>query len=72
MSINRGMNKDVVQWNIIQPLKKQNNAICSNMDDGPRGDHTERSKSDKDISFDITYMRNLIKMIQNNLFIKQK
>ena len=42
------------------------------MDDGPRGDHTERSKSDKDISFDITYMRNLIKMTQNNLVIKQK
>ena len=42
--------------------KEQNNAICSNMD-GPRDCHTERSKSDteRQISYDISYMWNLKK-----------
>ena len=51
-----------------------NNAICSNMD-GPRDFHTKWSKSDRErqISYDIAYMGNLIlKMIQVNLFTKQK
>ena len=63
-----------IQQNIIQPLKKeQNNAICSNVD-GPRDYHTKWSKSGRgrQISYDIAYMWNLIKMIQNNLFVKQK
>ena len=42
--------------------------------DGPRGYHTECSKPDRErqISYDITYMWNLKKMIQMNLFTKQK
>ena len=42
--------------------------------DGPRDYHTERSKSDREtqISYDTTYMRNLKKRIQINLFTKQK
>ena len=48
--------------NITQPLKKeQNNAICSNMAEA-RDCHTEWSKSDRErqISYDITYIWNLI------------
>ena len=33
-----------IQWNITQPQKEWNDAICSNMD-GPRDDHTKWSKS---------------------------
>ena len=42
--------------------------------DGPRDYHTESSQSDRkrQISRDITYMWNLIQIIQNNLFKKQK
>ena len=42
--------------------------------DGPRDYYTKWSKSDKErqISYDITYIWNLIKMIQINLFTKQK
>ena len=59
ISIERWMDKDDVythththththtQWNITQPLKKWNIAICSNMD-GPRDYHTKWSKPDKD------------------------
>ena len=41
---------------------------------GPRGCHTEWSKSDREreIVTDTAYMRNLKKMIQANLFTKQK
>ena len=37
-------------------------------------DHVKRSKSDRgiQISYDITYLWNLIKMTQMNLFTKQK
>ena len=40
--------------------REQNNAICSNMD-GPRDYHTKGSKSkrEKQIPYDIIYMRNL-------------
>ena len=40
---------------------KWNNAICNNMD-GPRDSHTKWSKSDRErqISYDITHMWNLI------------
>ena len=53
--------------------KEWNDAICSNMD-GPRDYHTKWSKSDRErqISYGITYMWNLKKMIQMNLFTKQK
>ena len=39
---------------------KKNDAICSNMD-GPRDDHTKRSKSERErqIPYDITYIWNL-------------
>ena len=44
MSIDRRMDKEdvgtYIQWNITQPLKIMNNAICSNMN-GPREYHTE-------------------------------
>ena len=42
--------------------------------DGPRDCHTKTSKSDRErqISYDITYMWNLKKMIQINLFTKEK
>ena len=38
--------------------------------DGPRDYHTKWSKSgrERQISYDITYMWNLIKMIQKNLY----
>ena len=54
--------------------KEWNNAICSNMN-GPRDYHTMWSKSDREwqISLcDIAYMENLKKMIQMNLFTKEK
>ena len=43
--------------------------------DGPRDDHTKQSKSDKEkqISYDITHMWNLILKYEiNELFTKQK
>ena len=40
--------------------------------DGSRDFHTNQSKSERQISYDITNMCNLIKIIQRNLFIKQK
>ena len=58
---------------LLSHIKEQNSAICSNVD-GPRDYHTKWSKSDRErqISYDITYMWNLIKMIQMNFFTKQK
>ena len=51
-----------IQWNITQPLKKWNNAICSDMD-GPGDYHTKWSRSyrERQISYDIAYMQNLKK-----------
>ena len=77
MSINRWVDKeDVVHiYNGILFSHKQewNNAICSYMD-GPRDDHTKWNKSERErqISYDITDMWNLKKMIQINFFTKQK
>ena len=78
MSTDRGMDKeDVVHiYNgIILSYKKEwSKSICNNMD-GPRDYYIEWSKSDRErqISYDINYMWNLIfKVIQKNLFIKQK
>ena len=47
---------------LLSNKKEQNNAICSNMD-GPRDCQNEWSKSDteRQISYDITYMWNLKK-----------
>ena len=51
MSINRGMDKDVVHiYNgiLLSHKKEQNNAICSDMD-GPRDGHmSEVSQTEKD------------------------
>ena len=75
MSISRGMDKeDVVCTHngILLSHKKESNAICSNMD-GPRECHTEWNKSGTERQvYDITYMWNLRKRIQMNLFTEQK
>ena len=77
MSIDRQIDKeDVVHiYNgiLLSNKKEQKNAICNNMD-GPRDCQTEWSKSDteRQTSYDITYMWNLKKMVQINLFTKQK
>ena len=46
---------------LLNHKKEWNNAICSNME-GPRDYHTKWSKSDRErqISYDIAYMWNLI------------
>ena len=51
--------------------KEGNNAICSNMD-GPRDYYTKWSKADRErqISYNIWNLKK--KMIQKNLFEKQK
>ena len=72
MSTDRWMDKeDVVYiYNGILPghKKEWNNVICGNMD-GPRDYHTEWSKSDRErqISYDITHIWNLIKNDLNEL-----
>ena len=79
MSINRWMDKeDVVYIYIyiymnIGHKKEWHITICSNMD-GLRDYHTEWNKSDRErqILYDITFMWNFKKMIQMNLFTKQK
>ena len=50
------------QWDVTQPPKEWNPAICSNMY-GPRDRHTEWSKSDREgqTSYDNTYVWNLKK-----------
>ena len=55
----------------LSQKKEWNNAICSNMD-GPGDYHTKWSKSDKErqISYDITYMRNLKINDENELIYK--
>ena len=74
MSINKEMDKDVVQtynWIILSHKKKEwNNAISSNMD-GPTDYHTKWSKSDKDkYAYDITYTWD--RKYETNLLTKQK
>ena len=58
---------------LLSHKKEWNIAICINMD-GPGDCHTEWSKSDRErqVSYDIAYMWNLKKMIQMNIFTKQK
>ena len=62
MSINRWLDKeDAVHTHREIPLsskKEWNNVICSNMD-APRHDHTKWSDSERQVLYDITYMRNL-------------
>ena len=65
MAIKRGMDKEYVihiyNGILLDHKKEQNNAICSNMD-GPRDCHTEwKSDTERQISYDITYMWNLQK-----------
>ena len=57
--------------NITWPLK--NSALCGNMH-GPGDYRTKWNKADRErrISYKITYWWELIKMIQKNLFAKQK
>ena len=47
-----------IQCNTTQLLKEWNNAICSNMN-ATRDYYTKWSKSEKQISYAITYMWNL-------------
>ena len=56
---------------ILLSQKETNNAICSDMN-GPRDDHTEWSKSDRErqISYDIAYLWNLKKKSTNELTYK--
>ena len=61
----KNSNNDFVSYN-----KEWNNAICSNMDE-PRDCHIKWSKSDRD-RYDITSLWNLKKMVQIDLFTKQK
>ena len=75
MCTDRWMVKDVVHiYNgiLLSHWKGWNNAICSNMD-GPGDCHTEWRKVDRErqISYDITYVWNLKKMTQMNLFINR-
>ena len=52
---------------LLSHKKEQSSVICSNMD-GPRDYHAKWSKPDRErqISYDITCMWNLKKMIQMN------
>ena len=76
MSIDKWMDKeDVVHiYNgiLLRHKKEWNNAICSDMDE-PRDTEWNKSDRERQISYDITYMWNLKKkMVQMNLFTKQK
>ena len=76
MSIDRGMDKeDVVHiYNgTLLSHKEQNNVICSSID-GSRDCDIEWCMLEREIqiSYDIIYMWNLIKMIQKNLFNRNK
>ena len=46
-SISRCVVHIYIEWNITQPLKRWNNAICNHMD-GPGDYHTQWSKTEKD------------------------
>ena len=56
---------------LLSHKKKWNNAISSNMN-GARDYHTKWNKPDRErhLLYETTYMWNIIKMIQKNLFIK--
>ena len=73
MSINKWVDKEDVVYihnEYYSAIKKeQNNAICSNMD-GPRDDHTEWSKPDRERQIYHLHIESK-KIIQMNLFTKQ-
>ena len=58
---------------VFSHKKELNIIIFSNMD-GPRDYHDQRSKPDRkrQISYNITYMWNLKKILEMKLFMKQK
>ena len=61
-----------IQWNITQPLKEWNNAICSNVD-GARDCHTEWSRTEKERYHMPSLIRGIYKeVIQTNLCTWQK
>ena len=66
-------NKGKTRKGIKHHKKERNSAICSNVD-GPRDDHTNWSKSDRErqISYDITYMWNIKKNDTNELTYKSE
>ena len=68
MSIERGMIKKRKKKRYV--VKELTNAIWGNMD-GSRDYNFKWSKSEKD-KYDITHMCNLKKIIEKNLYIKQK
>ena len=74
MSINRGMDKDVIHLNngiLLNHKKEWNKAICSNMHK-PRDCYIEWTKSDRKrhISYNSIYMQNLKKNDTNELIYK--
>jgi len=76
MSIDRRMDKDTVYIHkgiLLSNKKEWINAIYSGMD-GPRGRHTEWSKSDRErqTSYDIAYMWNLKKNGTNKPICKRE
>ena len=76
MSIDRGMNKDVVHiYNglLLSHYKELKNTICSNID-WSRDFHTEWSKSDREgnILHDIPYMWNPKRNDTNEITYKTK
>ena len=54
-------------------IKRTHDGLCTDMV-GPRAYHTEWSKSDRErqVSDDIAYMWHLKKLVQVNVFTKQK
>ena len=71
MSIDRGMDKDVVNIYtgvLLSHKKEWNNATCGNMDE-PRDCHTEWSKSDKD-KYMISLICGIFKKGTNELIYK--
>ena len=77
MSIDRWVDKEdmvnIYNEILLSHKNEQNNAFCSNMD-RPRDYHVKWSKSDRErqISYDVTYLCNVKKMIQMTLFTKQE
>ena len=50
-----------MRWNITQPWKRENPAICDNMDDRPWGHYVKLNKSDKDTYCTISLTCEIIK-----------
>ena len=76
MSIHRTDKEDLVHIDngiLLDHKEEWNKAVCSNMD-GPRDYYTKRNKSDRErqIPRYHLYVKSNFKMIQMNLFTKQK